>query len=51
MTTTLEHPLTSRSEAVPLAQVGGIVDLQGQHGFLRVTGYLAGPQDIYVPPS
>jgi transcription termination factor Rho len=48
MTTTLEHPVTARSEAVPLAQVSGLVDLQGQTGFLRVTGYLPGPQDLYL---
>jgi transcription termination factor Rho len=48
MTTTLEHPMTARSEAVPLAQVSGLVDLQGQTGFLRVTGYLPGPQDLYL---
>jgi transcription termination factor Rho len=48
MTTTLEHPITTRSEPVPVAPVSGIVDLQGQTGFLRVTGYLPGPQDLYL---
>jgi transcription termination factor Rho len=52
MTTTLEHPVPARSDAPSPAQpeqVGGIVDLQGTHGFLRVTGYLPGPQDLYLP--
>jgi transcription termination factor Rho len=48
MTTTLEHPISTRAEPVPLAPVSGIVDLQGQTGFLRVTGYLPGPQDLYL---
>src|SRR4029077_12362241 len=48
MTATLEHPMAARSEAVPLAPVSGLVDLQGQTGFLRVTGYLPGPQDLYL---
>ena len=48
MTTTLEHPVAARSEPVALAPVSGIVDLQGQTGFLRVTGYLPGPQDLYL---
>jgi transcription termination factor Rho len=40
--------MAARSEAVPLAPVSGLVDLQGQTGFLRVTGYLPGPQDLYL---
>ena len=46
MTTTLEHPVKARSDDLQL--VSGIVDIQGQHGFLRVGGYLPGPEDLYL---
>jgi transcription termination factor Rho len=48
MTTTLERPVAARSDAVRLEPVSGIADLQGQHGFLRVTGYLPGSNDLYI---
>ena len=52
MTTTLDRPAAARSDTAPakapLEPVSGIADLQGQHGFLRVTGYLPGPQDLYL---
>jgi transcription termination factor Rho len=64
MTSTLEHPVTVRaderpsrrspsttSDALPLQPVSGIVDLQEQHGFLRVTGYRPGPEDHYLSPD
>jgi transcription termination factor Rho len=38
-------------EQLPLLPVTGILDLQDQHGFLRVGGYLPGPRDLYVPPT
>ena len=41
MTATLERP--------PAVLVTGLVDLQDQHGFLRTSGYLPGPQDLYIP--
>ena len=41
MTATLERP--------PTTLVTGLVDLQDQHGFLRTSGYLPGPQDLYIP--
>jgi transcription termination factor Rho len=31
--------------------VTGILDLQDQHGFLRVRGYLSSPEDLYVPAA
>ncbi|HTJ66744.1 MAG TPA: transcription termination factor Rho [Actinospica sp.] len=46
MTTTLEHPVSTTDE--PVQQVSGVVDLQDRHGFLRVTGYQPGPQDLYL---
>jgi transcription termination factor Rho len=49
MTTTLERPTTpTRSDLMP---VTGILDLQDQHGFLRTSGYLPGPEDLYVPTA
>jgi transcription termination factor Rho len=36
------------AEHVALQPVSGLVELQDQHGFLRVTGYLPGPQDRYL---
>jgi transcription termination factor Rho len=47
--TTLEHPLTAADENLAPQSVSGIVDVQGQHGFLRESGYLPGPQDHYLP--
>ena len=71
MTTTLEHPVTARSDERPgrrtnsttarsaqsqaaapdqaLQPVTGVLDVQDQHGFLRVNGYLPGSGDLYVP--
>jgi len=61
MTSILEHPTapaadTDAKRRVPaeeprLQQVSGILDVQDQHGFLRVDGYLPGPRDLYVPPA
>jgi transcription termination factor Rho len=36
---------------LPVQPVAGILDLHEQHGFLRVDGYLPGPEDLYVPTS
>jgi len=38
-------------ENLPLVTVAGILDLQDQHGFLRVRGYLPSPEDLYVPAA
>jgi transcription termination factor Rho len=46
MTAILEHPVNA--PVTGLDTVSGIVDLQERHGFLRVTGYLPGPQDHYL---
>ena len=54
MTTTLERPVSAppvsaRGDSpTTLLPVSGIVDLQGRHGFLRVSGYLPGPNDHYL---
>jgi transcription termination factor Rho len=40
-----------QSEEPKLERVSGILDVQDQHGFLRVDGYLPGPRDLYVPPA
>jgi transcription termination factor Rho len=31
--------------------VAGILDIRGTHGFVRASGYLAGPGDVYVPAA
>jgi transcription termination factor Rho len=31
--------------------VTGIVDIRGDHGFVRMDGYLAGPDDVYLSPA
>ena len=51
MTTTLEHPTTTRTQASSpsLRSVTGILEVQEQHGFLRVNGYLPSSADLYVP--
>ena len=61
MTSILEHPTTTsadtaakrgaKAEEPGLRQVSGILDIQDQHGFLRVDGYLPGPRDLYLPPA
>jgi transcription termination factor Rho len=57
MTTTLEHPqttTTSTTAAQPASlSVSGIFDADphDNHGFLRVSGYLPGPRDLYLPPA
>ncbi len=54
MTTTLERPANAGSDtsttstSTATLPVSGIVELQDQHGFLRVTGYLPGPRDHYI---
>jgi transcription termination factor Rho len=45
--TTLERPPAPAA----LTSVTGLVDLQDQHGFLRTSGYLPGPQDLYLPTT
>jgi transcription termination factor Rho len=72
MTTTLEHPVNTRSDSRPSRRstsssaqnrsqpqpqsaaqvpqpVTGVLDVQEQHGFLRVNGYLPSSGDLYVP--
>ena len=49
MTATLEHTAPTRSDTRPLEPVSGILDVQDQHGFLRVCGYLPSADDLYVP--
>ena len=51
MTTTLEHPVNTRthSSSPALQPVTGILEVQEQHGFLRVNGYLPSSADLYVP--
>jgi len=39
------------AESLPLLPVTGVLDLQDQHGFLRVRGYLPSPEDLYVPSA
>ncbi|MBR7839443.1 transcription termination factor Rho [Actinospica durhamensis] len=41
-------PTSSAPEDTAPHPVSGIVELQDQHGFLRVTGYLPGPRDHYI---
>ncbi|RKT67998.1 transcription termination factor Rho [Saccharothrix variisporea] len=31
--------------------VAGVLDVQQDHAYLRTTGYLPGPADVYVPPA
>jgi transcription termination factor Rho len=31
--------------------VTGILDIRGDHGFVRTSGYVAGPGDVYVPAA
>jgi transcription termination factor Rho len=38
-------------EREALVPVTGIVDIRDSHGFVRVSGYLPGPDDVYVPPA
>jgi transcription termination factor Rho len=35
----------------PLADVTGILDILDSYGFVRTSGYLAGPNDVYVSPA
>ncbi|KUG55701.1 transcription termination factor Rho [Serinicoccus chungangensis] len=39
----------SYSEEDVLVPVGGVVDLLDNYAFIRTTGYLPGPTDVYVP--
>ncbi|ACU71478.1 transcription termination factor Rho [Catenulispora acidiphila DSM 44928] len=48
---TLERPTVAVRQHQDLIQVAGILDRQDQHGFLRTTGYLPGPEDVFVPPD
>ena len=45
------HSAARQAQSPPaeLQQVAGILEVQDQHGFLRVNGYLPGPGDLYVP--
>ncbi len=38
-------------DARPAAPVTGIVDIAGEHGFLRTGGYTAGPGDAHLPAA
>jgi transcription termination factor Rho len=51
MTTTLErtHSAPTRTDTPQLEPVTGILDVQDQHGFLRVAGYRPSDGDYYVP--
>jgi transcription termination factor Rho len=62
MTTTLERSTTASSgnrpgrrstptQQLPLVPVAGVLDVQDQHGFLRVDGYLPSAEDFYVPAA
>src|SRR5882757_5989923 len=62
MTTTLERPTTAPggnrpgrrpapTQNLPLLPVTGVLDVQDQHGFLRVDGYLPSAEDFYVPAA
>ncbi|WP_034270908.1 transcription termination factor Rho [Actinospica robiniae] len=42
-------PPETASAQPALQPVSGLVELQDQHGFLRVGGYLPGPHDHYLP--
>lgn len=35
-------------EGEPLAPIAGILDIQDNHAFVRTSGYLPGPNDVYV---
>ena len=49
---TLERPVPTREQQKQdLVPVTGIVDRQDQGGFLRIGGYLPGPEDLYIPPA
>jgi len=39
----------SQSQSQPLRPVTGVLEVQDQHGFLRVNGYLPSSADVYVP--
>ena len=43
-----DSPADSPAEPSAPRPVRGIVELQDQHAFLRVAGYLPGPQDLYI---
>ncbi len=40
---------TSYSEEDVLVPVAGVLDILDNYGFIRTTGYLPGPSDVYVP--
>ena len=40
---------TSYSEDDVLVPVAGVLDILDNYGFIRTTGYLPGPSDVYVP--
>jgi len=44
-----QQEVESYSEEDVLVPVGGVVDLLDSYAFIRTTGYLPGPTDIYVP--
>jgi transcription termination factor Rho len=46
------NPATTPSvEDGPLVEVTGILDVLDTYGFVRTSGYLAGPNDVYVAPA
>lgn len=44
-TSSNSEELTEEDVLVP---IGGVLDIQENHAFIRTSGYLAGPQDVYV---
>ena len=40
---------TGYTEEDVLVPVGGVLDILDNYGFIRTTGYLPGPSDVYVP--
>jgi transcription termination factor Rho len=51
MAAALEFTEPTKHSDTDLTAVSGLLDLREQHGFLRVRGYLPGPDDLYVPPA
>lgn len=41
-------PVEEFAEDDVLLPIGGILDIQENHAFIRTSGYLAGPHDVYV---
>ncbi len=45
----VEEQETGYSEEDVLVPVAGVLDILDNYGFIRTTGYLPGPSDVYVP--